>query len=152
MSISFDAAYWHSLMSCFSQLCSTVDVLALRLLTGISYLLNNDTTNQASWSTRHHLRFHLGVLPSLGAVVLPGIFISTQLVAATVFGTFGAFAFNVVPVISSNFLAWFLQSLLRPPFNIKRYSRLARTSQCTESQLFGFSLTKIRPVKKVFIQ
>jgi hypothetical protein len=37
-------------------------------------------------------------LPSLGAVAFTGIFISTQLVVATIFDSTGAFGFAVVPV------------------------------------------------------
>lgn len=96
--------------------------MSVWLLTGISYLLTSDRedTNGTSfffYTYPPHIPLWMWVgggvlgatlitsavigLPSLGAVAFTGIFISTQLLVATIFDWAGAFGFDVVPISAS---------------------------------------------------
>jgi transporter family-2 protein len=93
----------------------TGGVIAVWLLTGFSYLVSETTRNQGAVfshaaDTPPWMWLGGGVLgatfitsaviglPSLGAVAFTGIFISTQLVVATIFDALGAFGFDPVPI------------------------------------------------------
>jgi transporter family-2 protein len=93
----------------------TGGVIAVWLLTGFSYLVSETTRNQGAVfshaaDTPPWMWLGGGVLgatfitsaviglPSLGAVAFTGIFISTQLVVATIFDALGAFGFDAVPI------------------------------------------------------
>jgi len=90
--------------------------LSVWFLTGISYLLSDveDTASFLFYTYPPQIPLWMWLgggilgttlitsavigLPSLGAVAFTGIFISTQLVVATLFDSTGAFGFDVVPV------------------------------------------------------
>lgn len=74
-------------------------------------------------------------LPNLGAVAFTGIFISTQLVVATLFDTVGAFGFAVVPITTKRVCGVLLAVLAAAAFQNHPPARLSLLSKWPSSTM-----------------